>query len=108
MSHLTVPQILKLDWGDAELSTVRWEERGRDLALTFERTASNIELRCSWADGLKLDLENPSRGGRFLTWSGVIEPQLDGRYRVRFDFGSEGQLSLTCNDVMVVLSGATT
>lgn len=102
MSHLTLPQILDLDWGDAELSGVHWEEGGRDLVLLFQRTDSRIELRCSWAESLELHLQNPHQGGRFLTWSGVIETEPDERYRVHFDFGSAGQLALTCNELMAV------
>ena len=105
MSDLKAEDLGSLNWGDAHLSQIRWEEDGRDIVLVLRRSGGEeAELRCTWAEGLALQIEKRDQGGMALTWAGSIERLPDGRHRVELDFSGEGRLSLVCNEVVGTLS----
>jgi hypothetical protein len=106
MRELTAEEIVALDWGDAHLSQVRWEDDGRDLVLVLHRSEGDqAELRCTWAEDFKLALATaPAQGGMALTCAGSVERLPDGRHRVLLDFANAGSLSVICNEVSGVRS----
>jgi hypothetical protein len=97
-----------LPWCDVQLVGLAIPEGGRDLVLEFRGPEAEVEtkgirhLRCTWTDGLRVDLTHaPGTGGHPLSWDATFEPGDDGRWTVRLDFGSTGEIRFRCNEVVV-------
>ena len=95
--------LTKIGFSDMRLWGLRWEADGRDLVLAVELgDGTQAEVCCAWATNLRINITKGERGGPPMTWEGAIKSSSDGRHHVTFDFAGEGEVSLECNEVLVL------
>ncbi len=108
MSNTSDEQVAQMNWCDLSLYGVSWIENGRDVVLNFHIPFSDrkLSLTCQWARGLRIALEFKSdSGGHALSWNAEVKRNADGDWRLSFDFGGVGQISLVCNDLEISHDG---
>jgi hypothetical protein len=99
---MDLSSLQKTGFCDVRLWGVRWESDGRDVILALELgNMTRVDLRCTWATNVHIDIARRGKGGPALSWEGSITMASDGTYDVSFDFASDGELSLRCNEVVV-------
>ena len=95
--------VKKISFCDMRLGGIRWDSDGRDVVLAVELgSGTRVELRCTWATNVRIDLAKGKNGGPAMTWDGSIVQCADGTHEMTFDFAADGELSLKCDDVFAV------
>ena len=88
---------------DAALYGMSWSSDGINLTLTLEDAKRGwLSLECTWAAAIHISLDSkPQVGGPPLTFETFYESLASGRFRVKFDFGDRGIVSIECNELVL-------
>jgi hypothetical protein len=101
-ASVNLSDVTAMGFSDMVLWAIRWDSDGRDITLRVKLgNGTRVELCCTWATNLSCNFEKRAHGGPLMTWDGSVDTAPDGTHEVRFDFASEGQMSLKCNDVTI-------
>lgn len=89
---------------DAELLSMRWVERGRDLELEFQPAGdprpASCRLTFTWVTSLRVHIDSPDAQAGFpLLWEATRSILESGAYAARFDFGSRGTIEFAYNEM---------
>ncbi len=96
-----------MGWCDSQLMGHLWRNDGKDLWLDVVHGAGRRGvIKCTWAAELELAITyRANQGGPVLAWE-VEFVREDRRWSVRWDFGSNGTMSFTCEKAVFVAAAS--
>ena len=86
---------------DALLVSITWQYGGPDLLLDIV-LGDGIKKRITftWANRIRIQIEQPKGAGQPLTREGRAERTADDRLNVLIDFGSQGEIRFECESII--------